>query len=132
MSKAIYEDVVKEVKDELEQRVEELIAAGVSLEQIIIDPGIGFAKKSEHNWDILKHIERFNLLGFPVLVGASRKKFLGELVNASEPRMRENATIATTTYLALKNIWGVRVHDVKAHRDAIAGCQPGEVNEFTY
>ena len=119
-SKAIYKDVVKEVKDELDDRVSELIKAGVQAEQIILDPGIGFAKEPEHNWQILQNIERFQLLGYPILVGASRKRFLGELINAKNADDREAASIALTAELARLNIWGVRTHSVKPHRDAIA------------
>jgi dihydropteroate synthase len=119
-SKAIYKDVVKEVKDELDDRVSELIKAGVQTEQIILDPGIGFAKEPEHNWAILQNIERFQLLGYPILIGASRKRFLGELVNAKDTDDRESASIALTTELARLNIWGIRTHSVKPHRDAIA------------
>jgi dihydropteroate synthase len=119
-SKAIYKDVVKEVKDELDDRVSQLIKAGVQTEQIILDPGIGFAKEPEHNWAILQNIERFQLLGYPILIGASRKRFLGELVNAKDTDDREAASIALTAELARLNIWGVRTHSVKPHRDAIA------------
>jgi dihydropteroate synthase len=119
-SKAIYKDVVKEVKDELDDRVSQLIKAGVQTEQIILDPGIGFAKEPEHNWAILQNIERFQLLGYPILIGASRKRFLGELVNAKDTDDRESASIALTAELARLNIWGVRTHSVKPHRDAIA------------
>jgi dihydropteroate synthase len=119
-SKAIYKDVVKEVKDELDDRVSELIKAGVQAEQIILDPGIGFAKEAEHNWVILQNIERFQLLGYPILVGASRKRFLGELINAKNADDREAASIALTAELARLSVWGVRTHSVKPHRDAIA------------
>ena len=119
-SKAIYKDVVKEVKAELDDRVSELIKVGVQAEQIILDPGIGFAKEAEHNWQILQNIERFQLLGYPILVGASRKRFLGELINAKNADDREAASIALTAELARLNIWGVRTHSVKPHRDAIA------------
>jgi dihydropteroate synthase len=119
-SKAVYKDVVKEVKDELDERVAELLKAGVQAEQIILDPGIGFAKEPEHNWQILQNIERFQLLGYPILIGASRKRFLGELVNAKEADNREAASIALTAQLARLEIWGVRTHSVKPHLDAIA------------
>ena len=119
-SKAVYKDVVKEVKDELDQRVVELLKAGVQAEQIILDPGIGFAKEPEHNWQILQNIERFQLLGYPILIGASRKRFLGELVNAKDADNREAASIALTAQLARLEIWGVRTHSVKPHLDAIA------------
>ena len=118
--KAVYKDVVKEVKDELDERVSQLLKAGIDPEQIILDPGIGFAKESDHNWEILKNIERFQLLGYPLLIGASRKRFLGELVNAPEPDQREAATIALTTELARLKVWAVRTHAVKAHQDAIS------------
>ena len=116
---AVYEDVVKEVKDELDERVTNLLTQGVLAEQIILDPGLGFAKEAEHNWQILKNIERFQLLGYPLLVGASRKRFLGELINAKDTDNREAATIALTTELARLKVWGVRTHGVKAHQDAI-------------
>ena len=117
---AEYNNVVSEVKDELDDRVVALTKSGVLPEQIVLDPGIGFAKEPEHNWEILKNIERFQLLGYPLLIGASRKRFLGELVNAKETDDREAASIALTAELARLNVWGVRTHSVKPHRDAIA------------
>ena len=117
---AIYKDVVKEVKEELDERVSSLLKAGVSNEQIILDPGIGFAKESGHNWQILQNIDRIQLLGYPLLIGVSRKRFLGELINAKDPNDREAATIALTTELARLKVWGVRTHAVKAHQDAIS------------
>jgi dihydropteroate synthase len=117
---AEYKNVVSEVRDELEDRVIALTKSGVLPEQIILDPGIGFAKTSEHNWELLKNIDRLNLLGFPVLVGVSRKRFLGDLLGAPSADDRESASIALTTYLAKAGVWGVRTHSVKPHRDAIA------------
>lgn len=117
---AEYKNVVSEVRDELEDRVIALTKSGVLPEQIILDPGIGFAKTSEHNWELLKNIDRLNLLGFPVLVGVSRKRFLGDLLGAPSEDDRESASIALTTYLAKAGVWGVRTHSVKPHRDAIA------------
>ena len=117
---AVYTDVVKEVMDELDKRVSLLLKSGVLAEQIILDPGIGFAKESDHNWKILQNIERLQLLGYPLLIGASRKRFLGELLNTSDTDSREAATIALTTELARLKIWGVRTHTVKAHQDAIS------------
>jgi dihydropteroate synthase len=116
---ARYKDVIKEVREELEERINSAIEAGVDPEQLIIDPGIGFAKTSEHNWELLKNLDRLALLGYPILVGASRKRFLGELVGG-EPDQRESASIALTAALAKQGIWGVRTHSVKPHRDAIA------------
>ena len=117
---AEYNNVVGEVKDELDERVIALTKSGVLPEQIILDPGIGFAKSSAHNWELLKNIDRLNLLGYPLLVGASRKRFLGDLLSAPEADNRESASIALTTYLAKSGVWGVRTHSVKPHLDAIA------------
>lgn len=121
MAKAAqYKNVVSEVKEELDNRVIELTKSGILPEQIILDPGIGFAKTTEHNWELLKNIDRLQLLGFPILVGASRKRFLGDLLGAKSADDREFASIALTTYLAKAGAWGVRTHSVKPHRDAIA------------
>jgi dihydropteroate synthase len=117
---AIYKDVVKEVKEELEERIEDAIKAGVNPDQIIIDPGLGFAKLPEHNWELLRNIDRIALLGYPILIGASRKRFLGELTGSSNPDDREAASIAVTAMVAKQGVWGVRTHSVKPHRDAIA------------
>ena len=117
---AVYKDVVKEVKEELEERINSAIEAGVNPEQIIIDPGIGFSKLPEHNWELLRNIDRLALLGYPLLIGASRKRFLGELTGASNPDDREAASIAVTAMVAKAGVWGVRTHSVKPHRDAIA------------
>jgi dihydropteroate synthase len=118
-TQATYEDVVKEVRDELSQRVAALIDQGVNPEQLILDPGIGFAKKSEHNWELLRNIERIQLLGYPVIVGVSRKRFLGELVGAENPDDRDFATLAVTTEMARKGVWAVRTHSVRPQVDAI-------------
>ena len=117
---ATYKDVVKEVKEELEERINSAIEAGVNPEQIIIDPGLGFSKLGEHNWELLRNIDRLALLGYPILIGASRKRFLGELTGATNPDEREAASIAITAMVAKQNVWGVRTHSVKPHRDAIA------------
>ena len=117
---ATYKDVVKEVKEELEERINSAIEAGVNPEQIIIDPGIGFSKLAEHNWELLRNIDRIALLGYPILIGASRKRFLGELTGSENPDDREAASIAITAMVAKQNVWGVRTHSVKPHRDAIA------------
>lgn len=114
-----YDDVVRDVKNELDDRVTELLKAGVAPEQIILDPGIGFAKDAEHNWALLRGLERLQLLGYPLLVGVSRKRFLGELVGAEIPADRDHATLAITSDLARREVWGVRTHSVKPHRDAI-------------
>ena len=116
---ANYQDVVKEVKEELEARIESAIEAGVNPEQIIVDPGLGFSKLPEHNWELLKNLDRIALLGYPILVGASRKRFLGELTGSTNPEDREAASIAITSLVAKQNVWAVRTHSVKPHRDAI-------------
>lgn len=117
---ATYKDVVREVKEELEERINSAIEAGVNPEQIIIDPGIGFSKLAEHNWELLRNIDRLALLGYPILIGASRKRFLGELTGSDNPDDREAASIAISSMVAKQNVWGVRTHSVKPHRDAIA------------
>jgi dihydropteroate synthase len=117
---ANYKDVVKEVKEELEERINSAIEAGVDPDQIIIDPGIGFSKGAEHNWELLKNLDRLSLLGYPILIGASRKRFLGELTGGANPDERESATLAITAAMAKQGIWAVRTHSVKPHRDVIA------------
>jgi dihydropteroate synthase len=117
---ATYKNVVSEVKEELDDRVIALTKSGILPEQIILDPGIGFAKSTEHNWELLKNIDRLNLLGFPILIGASRKRFLGDLLGANSADDRDSASVAITTIMAKAGIWGVRTHSVKPHRDAIA------------
>ena len=116
---AHYKDVVSEVREEIEARINAAIDAGVNPEQIIIDPGIGFSKLPEHNWELLRNIDRLALLGYLILIGASRKRFLGELTGAQHPDQREAASIALTTLVARQGVWGVRTHSVKPHRDAI-------------
>ena len=111
--------MVSEVRRELAERAEALVTEGVDPDQIIIDPGLGFAKEPEHNWQILKGLDRIALLGFPILIGASRKRFLGEVLDGATADNREWASVAVTTMLAQKDIWGVRTHSVKPHKDAI-------------
>lgn len=118
-SKATYTDVVKDVKQELEERAEALIKTGIDAERLILDPGLGFAKSAEHNWELLRNIDRIAFLGFPLLIGASRKSFLGDLLGGATPDERESASIAITTEMARQGVWGVRTHSVKPHRDAI-------------
>lgn len=118
-ARAIYKDVVAEVRQELEARTTDLISRGVLAEQIILDPGIGFAKTGEHNWELLRNIDRFQLLGYPLLIGTSRKRFLGDLIGAVNPDDREFASVAITTEMARKRVWAVRTHSVKPHVDAI-------------
>ena len=115
-SKAIYTDVVSEVIEEVTLQLDKALAAGIKRENIILDPGIGFAKDAEHSWEILKRIDEFIALGYPVLIGHSRKRFLG----GDTPDSREAATVAITQSLVGKGIWAVRVHGVKANKDAIS------------
>lgn len=119
-ARALYGNVVKEVTTELIGRVDAAIATGIARENLILDPGLGFAKESEHNWMLLNNLEKLKALGFPILIGASRKRFLGALVGADTTDERESATIALTSLLVQRGVWGVRVHSVKPHRDAIA------------
>ena len=109
--KAIYGDVVAEVIEEVTLQLDKALAAGVKRENIILDPGIGFAKNAEHNWEVLNRIDEFVALGYPVLIGHSRKRFLG----GEHPDEREEATVAVTESLVGKGIWAVRVHGVKAN-----------------
>jgi dihydropteroate synthase len=119
-----YQDVVADVTNEISKQVEVAVAAGIARERIAIDPGIGFAKTVDQNWPILKHLDVLEELGLPILMGASRKKFLGELlVKDGVPRNsdeRESATTAISTLMAARGLWAVRVHDVKSSSDAIA------------
>ena len=115
-SKAIYGDVVNDVIAELNERIEAALDAGIQKDKLIIDPGIGFAKDAEHNWAIIDAIDRFVELGYPVLVGASRKRFLG----GDTPDEREQATIDLTKRLGTTGVWAVRVHSVKPHKEVLS------------
>jgi dihydropteroate synthase len=122
---AVYRDVVADVCAELRARVEEAVAVGISPDKIIIDPGFGFAKTPEHNWELTRRFHELLRLGFPVLVGASRKRYLGVLLASPDGRERpvherEAATIATSVLAVAAGAWGVRVHDVRATVDALA------------
>lgn len=114
-SKAIYKDVVAETISELEDRIQVALSTGVAKENLIIDPGLGFAKDADHNWAIIDAIDRFVDLGFPVLVGGSRKRFLG----GDSPDQREEATVNLTKRLRGTGVWAVRVHTVKPHKEAL-------------
>jgi dihydropteroate synthase len=125
---AFYRDVVAEVCAELEQRVEAVVAAGVAPEQVVLDPGLGFAKDAEHNWSLLAELPAVLALGHPVLVGASRKRFLGALltIDPDLPRPvteREDATTAVTALAAHAGAWAVRVHEPQASADAVLVAQ---------
>ena len=115
-SKAVYGDVVNEVIAELNERIDAALDAGIHKDKLIIDPGIGFAKDAEHNWAIIDAIDRFVAMGYPVLVGASRKRFLG----GDSPDQREQATIELTKRLGTTGVWAVRVHSVKPHKEVLS------------
>ena len=114
-ARANYTDVVNEVVSEMQSQIDLALKAGIARNNLIIDPGLGFAKETEHNWEILDRISEISNLGYPVLIGGSRKRFLG----GSTPDEREEATIALTKSLLDKNIWAVRVHSVKPHKDLV-------------
>lgn len=119
---ASYEDVVASVIGELRERLDVLAEAGVSGGHIVLDPGLGFAKNDQHNWEVLARLDEIERLGFPLLVGPSRKRFLAGVLppeRASDPCERDAATTALVTLLARRRVWGVRVHDAAAARDAI-------------
>jgi len=109
--KAIYGDVVADVIAEVTVQLDKALGAGIRRENIILDPGIGFAKDAQHNWEVLNRIDEFVALGYPVLIGHSRKRFLG----GDHPDEREEATVKVTQSLVGTGIWAVRVHGVKAN-----------------
>ncbi|HEY9499365.1 MAG TPA: dihydropteroate synthase [Terrimesophilobacter sp.] len=110
---AVYTDVVRDVRNELKHRVAELIVAGVRPERVILDPGLGFAKTAQHNWQLLGRLRELETLGHRILIGASRKRFLGDLVPEGAPMGDRDPATATISALAAESgVWGVRVHDV--------------------
>jgi dihydropteroate synthase len=115
-----YADVVREVRDFLAERAEHAVAAGVEPENVILDPGIGFGKTLEHNLALLRHLDELVALGFPVLVGASRKSFLGRITGVEEARDRVPGTVAANVIAYEKGANFLRVHDVRANREALA------------
>jgi dihydropteroate synthase len=137
-SRAVYADVVTEVAEELRKRVDLVRAEGVLEEQIVLDPGLGFSKNAEHNWAVLAGIGRLRELGRPLIIGASRKRFLGRLLAGAEGTPRpfdesDDATVAVTALAAHAGAWCVRVHRVRPNADAVrvaaawkaAGQAPG-------
>ena len=112
---AEYDDVVREVRSELRGRLAELIVWGVDPSKIVLDPGLGFSKTGAHNWALLGHLEDLQTLGCPVLVGASRKRFLGELLDDEATAADRDAPTALVSALAAQaGAWGLRVHNVEA------------------
>ncbi|GAA1746816.1 dihydropteroate synthase [Nonomuraea bangladeshensis] len=123
-TRAVYHDVVGEVREELSKRVSLVLAEGVSEQQIVLDPGLGFAKNAEHNWAVLAGIPQLAELGYPLLIGASRKRFLGRLLADPDGTPRpfsrsDDATLAVTALAAQAGAWCVRVHEVGPNADAV-------------
>jgi dihydropteroate synthase len=123
-AKATYADVVSDVASEIGTALDAALEAGIDPARIAVDPGLGFAKTGEHNWALLRRLEELHALGFPLLVGASRKAFLGSLLAdaGGTPRPavdRDDASAALSALAALSGAWCVRVHDVRRSRDAV-------------
>jgi dihydropteroate synthase len=121
---ATYDDVAAEVAAELKLRVDAALAVGVKPTQIVVDPGLGFAKDMQQNWKLVARLEKLEELGYPILVGASRKRFIAGVIEPEEPaevsnERRDLATAVLTALLLQRKIWGVRVHNVLATSDAI-------------
>jgi dihydropteroate synthase len=121
---AHYDDVVTDVRHELGGRVDALLASGIDRDRLVLDPGLGFAKRAEHNWRLLARLEELHTLELPLLVGASRKRFLGSLLAGPDgqprpPAERDAATAATSVLAAAAGAWCVRVHDVRPTADAV-------------
>ena len=120
-----YQDVAVEVAQELQLRVDAAISSGVPRENIVIDPGLGFAKDMKQNWQLVARLDEIEKLGLPVLVGASRKRFIAGALDEDEPNSvsherRDVATAVLTALLMQRKLWGVRVHNVIATVDAIS------------
>ncbi len=119
-----YQDVAVEVATELQQRVDAAIAAGISKDKIVIDPGLGFAKDMKQNWQLVARLDEIEKLGLPILVGASRKRFIAGALDEAEPNTvsmerRDVASAVLTALLMQRKLWGVRVHNVLSTVDAI-------------
>jgi dihydropteroate synthase/2-amino-4-hydroxy-6-hydroxymethyldihydropteridine diphosphokinase/dihydroneopterin aldolase len=120
-SLAVYDDAPVEVVAELMERVEAALAAGLDRQRLVIDPGLGFSKRPEHNWALLREVDRWQSFGWPVLWGASRKRFLVQAYpDPTAPDRREAASQAVTAWLAQRRVWAVRCHTVPGHRAAVA------------
>ncbi|WP_318275083.1 dihydropteroate synthase [Streptomyces pharetrae] len=122
--RGVYADVVTEVVDELHARVEAVLAGGIAADRIVVDPGLGFSKDAEHDLTLLAHLDRLRGLGHPLLVAASRKRFLGRVLAGPEgapppARERDAATAAVSALAAQAGAWAVRVHEVRATADAV-------------
>lgn len=121
-ARARYRDIVRDVVDELARQIDSADAAGVSPRALVLDPGIGFAKRASHNWKLLAQFDVIKGMGYPVLIGASRKEFLGEILQEDgQPRAiqaRDDATIAVSALVCAAGAWGIRVHEVPGNVDA--------------
>lgn len=112
-NQALYKDAPSDITRELSERVEALLAAGIKPENLILDPGLGFAKNEQHNWEMLGRLDELQALGYPLLIGASRKRFLAALLpEGASMEDRDAATIAVSVLAARQGVWAVRVHDV--------------------
>jgi dihydropteroate synthase len=125
-----YKDVAREVALELKVRIDAALAAGVTKSKIVIDPGLGFAKDMEQNWKLVARLDELENLGYPILVGASRKRFIAGALDSEldgdasiSNNRRDVATAVLTALLMQRKMWGVRVHNVVATADAIAIVQ---------
>ncbi|MFD3806221.1 dihydropteroate synthase [Streptomyces sp. NPDC058611] len=123
-SLAVYDDVVGEVSSELRDRLDAVVAGGISPERLVVDPGLGFAKNADHDLALVAHLPALRALGFPLLIAASRKRFLGRVLagaDAAPPpaRERDAATAAVSAIAAHQGAWAVRVHEVRATADAV-------------
>lgn len=110
-----YQNVVPDVIAELSARIEALLVAGINPAKLAIDPGLGFAKEADHNWELLREVDQLQALNYPVLIGASRKRFLASIAHED----RDDATAAISAMMATHGVWAVRVHDVRKSRQAI-------------
>ncbi|MEU1188125.1 dihydropteroate synthase [Streptomyces sp. NPDC005859] len=122
--RGVYADVVAEVVDELHARVDAVLAGGISPDRVVVDPGLGFSKEADHDLSLLAHLDRLHALGHPLLVAASRKRFLGRVLAGSQgapppARERDAATAAVSALAAEAGAWAVRVHEVRATADAV-------------
>ncbi|WP_208317300.1 dihydropteroate synthase [Canibacter zhoujuaniae] len=118
-----YRDVVTDVIADLADRVADAITAGIAPERIVLDPGLGFDKNTEQCWEILSRLQEFKVLNVPLLIGASRKRMLADLLHGAPPDARDVATAAVSMHCAAAGVWGVRVHNVKASSDTVKVAQ---------
>ena len=114
-----YDDLFSEIIDFLESAANQAIALGVDSDSIMVDPGIGFAKNSDQNIEIIKNIDHFMKMKYPILIGPSRKRFIGDILDESDPKNRNWGTAAVTAWLAMKGVPFIRVHDVKEMKQVV-------------